>query len=508
MTAHCMIMINEDALGTQDVEPFELTDSAGKMPRKKGVKSKPAFMKVPIEADQLTFDPVRPEDLVEDDHWVRDLVRIVESFDLKPLVATYELTGHPPYTPVRMLAIWVVGMVMGFRSTRKLEEAVKYDARFVVAAKRMRPDYRTLGRFRLRLRNCLPGLLDETVRMGLEAGVIDGSDLGLDGTKMVANTRQSLGGRAHEFVERALQETEANDEADGSAAEFEEEVLEEKGGGGSDPDASTQPLRGGGFITGYNAQAAVDMGSEMAVGCSVGTNSCDSVCLAEPFRQAVENLEGRVRTLTTDKGYDSAENLAMVEAAGVTPYILGREKHAGYLGEVTLDEAGKVRCRHGYELVIEETWVRKKDGKRLARWHFAGCEVCKVKHKLPWGVDPAVRVRRAERMRTSEATRLRRLRSEVVERVFANLKWNHGWRRFLLRGLGKVTLEWRLMLVAGNVAKLARSGTKAGGGPSPSPNCVFGLVSLIETLNQAAQSAFRRLLSIANPNRHQTKATA
>jgi IS5 family transposase len=42
-----------------------------------------------------------------------------------------------------------------------------------------------------------------------------------------------------------------------------------------------------------------------------------------------------------------------------------------------------------------------------------------------------------------------------IEAVFGRLKQNWGFRRFMLRGLEKVSVEWGLLCMAHNMAKLA-----------------------------------------------------
>lgn len=48
-----------------------------------------------------------------------------------------------------------------------------------------------------------------------------------------------------------------------------------------------------------------------------------------------------------------------------------------------------------------------------------------------------------------------RLRKQVVEPVFGQIKSAMGFRRFLLRGLEKVEAEWDLITTAHNLRKLA-----------------------------------------------------
>ena len=51
-----------------------------------------------------------------------------------------------------------------------------------------------------------------------------------------------------------------------------------------------------------------------------------------------------------------------------------------------------------------------------------------------------------------------RLRKQIVEPVFGQIKQARGFRQFLLRGIEKVSAEWALICTAHNLVKLAASG--------------------------------------------------
>ncbi len=51
-----------------------------------------------------------------------------------------------------------------------------------------------------------------------------------------------------------------------------------------------------------------------------------------------------------------------------------------------------------------------------------------------------------------------RLRKQVVEPVFGQIKQARGFRQFLLRGLDQVRGEWALICTAHNLLKLAKAG--------------------------------------------------
>lgn len=58
-----------------------------------------------------------------------------------------------------------------------------------------------------------------------------------------------------------------------------------------------------------------------------------------------------------------------------------------------------------------------------------------------------------------------RLRKQLPEPVFGQIKQARGFRQFLLRGLDKAAAEWGLVCLAHNVLKLAK-------GRSPSPTAL------------------------------------
>ena len=50
-----------------------------------------------------------------------------------------------------------------------------------------------------------------------------------------------------------------------------------------------------------------------------------------------------------------------------------------------------------------------------------------------------------------------RLRKQTVKPVFGQIKQAGGFRQVLLRGIEKVTQEWRLVCLAHNLLKLAKA---------------------------------------------------
>ena len=60
-----------------------------------------------------------------------------------------------------------------------------------------------------------------------------------------------------------------------------------------------------------------------------------------------------------------------------------------------------------------------------------------------------------ELLNSDEGIAHRKQRPVDVEPVFGNIKQNHGFHRFMLRGKTKVSIEWGLLAIAQNLRKNA-----------------------------------------------------
>jgi IS5 family transposase len=60
-----------------------------------------------------------------------------------------------------------------------------------------------------------------------------------------------------------------------------------------------------------------------------------------------------------------------------------------------------------------------------------------------------------ELLSSEQGVKHRKQRAQDVEPVFANIKQNKGFRRFMLRGKEKVTAEFGLIAIAHNLMKKA-----------------------------------------------------
>jgi transposase len=182
----------------------------------------------------------------------------------------------------------------------------------------------------------------------------------------------------------------------------------------TDEESRIMPAAGGGFDQGYNAQAAVAVGSLLVVATDVvqAPNDKNQV---EPMLDKIGALPeglGKVEHLLADTGYFSAGNVAACEKAGVEPVIaMGRQPHHPPLSE------------------------------RFEREPAAPD-------------DPTPVEAMAHRLKTPEGRALYALRKQTPEPVFGIIKSALGFRQFSLRGLENVRSEWSLVTMAWNLKRM------------------------------------------------------
>jgi len=159
-----------------------------------------------------------------------------------------------------------------------------------------------------------------------------------------------------------------------------------------------------GYIQGYNAQAAVDAQAQIIVAQSLTNSMSDQDQLVPLIDGIKDNLGRKPKEASADAGYCSEANLAALAEREVGAYLAtGRARHPA-------------------------------EGR-------------------PKG--PLVRAMRDKLKRAGRRTRYR-LRKQVVEPVFGQIKQARGFRQFLLRGIEKVKAEWALICTAHNLTKLIR----------------------------------------------------
>jgi transposase len=430
--------------------------------------------------DEAQLLPASVQDYVAKDHPSRFIVALVrEDLDLTEIEASYNShLGQPPFHPALMTALLLNAYASGIYSSRRIAKACRERADFMMIVAGDPPDFRTISDFRKRHLQALARLFLQVLVLCEAAGLVKLGHVAFDGTKIKANASkhkamsyERMKKREAELqaeVDRWLAAAEAADaeedrqhgakrgdempdwiadkqkrlakiraakaalEAQAKAAAEEEtrrraEAEEKrKAEGGkkngktpkppsAEPDGKAQRnftdpesriLKSkDGFIQGYNAQAAVDGEAQIIVAHTLAQSTSDQDQLTALIDGIEANLGARPKEASADAGYCSEANLQALADRGVAGYIAtGRAKHAA-------------------------------DDKRGAG-------------------GPLTQAMRRKLKRAGWRSRYR-LRKQIVEPVFGQIKQARGFRQFLLRGVEKVRAEWALICTAHNLTKLA-----------------------------------------------------
>jgi hypothetical protein len=172
------------------------------------------------------------------------------------------------------------------------------------------------------------------------------------------------------------------------------------------------------FEQSYNAQAAVEVGSRLVVGQRVCAAPNDKQELVADV-QAIPEAVGAVAAVLADCGFYSEAAVRTVEQGSQTTVYAALERRSHHRSVKDLEQRPEPAAP------------------------AAGASLGEVmKHRLA----------------TSAGKAQYKLRQQTVEPVFGIIKSVLGFRRFLLRGLEKVKLEWLLVCAAYNLKRLHRLG--------------------------------------------------
>jgi transposase len=427
--------------------------------------------------DQALLLPPSVHDFVPTGHLSRFVVALVtEELDLSAILASYRgEKGQPPYHPAMMVALLLYAYAVGIYSSRRIAKACVERVDFMAIVALDAPDFRTISEFRRRHLAALGALFVQVLKLCERAGLVKLGHVALDGTKIKANASkhkamsyERMSKREAELqaeVDGWLKAAEAADAAEDKAfganrrgdempdwvankqarlakireakAELEaearakavadaaarEQAARENNDDKPPPAAAPEPKAQrnftdresrilktkDGYIQGYNAQAAVDAQAQIIVAQTLSNHGNDQAQFAPLLDGIKANLGRNPDEVSADAGYCSAANLRTLSRRRIKGYIAtGRQKHGSKFA------TAKRPAQPGSLLARMTTQLRR-----------AG-------HRSRY-----------------------RLRKQVVEPVFGQIKQARGFRQFLLRRIDKVKAEWAMICTAHNLRKLA-----------------------------------------------------
>jgi len=469
----------------------------------------------PFSREQTWLFPPTLNELVPADHPVRYVAAFVDELKRADwlglgIAPDGEVRGAPGYASAALLGAWLYGFMTGVRSSRKLEGACRDQVPYLWLTGWQRPDHNTLWRFYQAHRAGMRALLKRTVRVAIATGLVDLAVQAVDGTRVAGSAARERTLDADGLVallvrtEAAIADLEAQNAGGDDpppptlpadlarAAALRERVARalarvtaaeaQERANVTDPDATLQKRRGGGFQVGYNPQAMVagvappdgaGPGGLLITAADVTADRDDHGQLVPLLEQATELTGAPIPQLQADGGYHSAANLAACAERGQTIVMpdpqAPRPDQPYHKDRFVYDPATDTyTCPQGQPLTFQGLDTRTAGGPPIRRYRadVAVCAACPVRaactkatttgRSITISPDDALLRRHRAFMATDAAKDAYRRRKTLPEPAFGILKEQQAARRFLLRGLTNVRAEWALLATAFNLRTLAR----------------------------------------------------
>lgn len=428
--------------------------------------------------NQNVLFPSNLSELIHCKHPVRVVSSIIDGLDLKSLIRNYKPGGTSCYHPKMLLKVLVYGYLCNIYSSRKLEQALRENIHFMWLSGMSQPDHNTINRFRSqRLSGQVKEIFTQIVLLLEQEGIVSLETTFVDGTKIEANANRYtfVWGRAikkskerisqqleelwHYAQSVAKEELKNAESVDFTSIDTEkvqtaintintalkdkkisskvrqklnyaknnwpknlekykqqEEILQQRNSfSKTDTDATFMRMKEDHMLNGqlkpaYNLQISTN--KQFILHYSLHPNPTDTKTLASHVDSFEKSYQKVPKELVADAGYGSHENYNFLRTRKIRAYV-----------------------KYNYF---------DKD--------------CKTKQVTASQNNPElakIRQKAFDLLKTKRGEKLRKQRSHDVEPVFAQIKHNKGFKRFMLRGQNKVEVEIGLLSIAHNLQKRA-----------------------------------------------------
>ncbi len=275
----------------------------------------------------------RLEDQIPKDHLLRVIdERIDLSFVRERVKSLYSATGRPSIDPEMLLRLLLVGYLYGITSERRLLEEVRMNLAYRwftrLNFEQEVPDHSTFSKNRhgrFRESGVFREVFEEIVRRCLQAGLVEGKDLAVDGTIIEANA--SPQSRVPRTAREYLSELEKGNP-----------VSDAKMTSTTDPDAVWAKKVGPAKMA-YFDNYLIDTRSRVILGVEATPALFhQETVAARKMVEQIQKLGLKPETLGADKAYGSGEFLAWLLDRGVQPHIAVIDRRHQTDGHFTRDQ--------------------------------------------------------------------------------------------------------------------------------------------------------------------------
>lgn len=477
------------------------------------------------------------EELVPKDNFYRRLDAMLDLSFVRDLVREcYACSGRPSVDPVVFFRLQLVMFFENIRSERQLMEvaADRLSIRWFLGydLDEPLPDHSSLTRIRerygLEIFKCF---FEEIVEMCVEAGLVRGTELFFDATRVEADA--SMDSLAPRFaVEAHLSELFEYSSGPGNGAleapRMKPEALptsdderlsqtnaakldwisrdgkqdrEVRGkqyrrtadlrASTTDPDATPIRLGGGKTRLGYQTHYVVDGGKARVILAALVTPAevMENQPMLDLLWRTLFRWQLRPHHVTGDGAYGTLENVAAVEKAGISAYMAlpnsGKRPSFFAKDDFAYDTERDVYICPSGELLRPLGQGRpdrdRPRRKVTYRAKASACKACPLKPKCTTNnhgrnLTRSPEERYLDRVRAYRETwpyqKALRKRKVWVEPLFAEAKEWHGMRRFRLRRLKKVNMEGLMVAAGQNIKRLVGASRR---GPRSLPQAAAAL---------------------------------
>jgi len=427
---------------------------------------------------EALFYYFRLEDQVPENHLLRLIDRHVNlDFIRAKLKDSYSDTGRPSIDPELLLRMLLVGYLYGVTSERKLVEELRMHLAWRwftgLGFDQEIPHHSTFSKNRhgrFQESNLFQELFEEIVARCIEAGLVKGEHMSVDGSFIQANADH------HSRVphEQLAEVAKVNRTVREYLIELEKEnpveppVKQQEQVSTTDPD-STYATKGGPARLGYYDNYLVDNASCVIVGvqATAARLSQESAAARDMIERYRERYGYRPQTLAADNTYGNGEFLQWLDDHGIAAYIRVKENPNGPTDLYGIDQFTYVPEENCYICpegkALKYTGINKRNRTHVYYSTPKLCRDCSQKSRCTRGkyrtlaihtCEPA-RQRAYARAKTPEFAISQRARRKV-EALFAELKNYIGLRRLRLRRMRFAREQFYLAATVQNLKRLVR----------------------------------------------------
>jgi transposase len=312
---------------------------------------------------QVIMHMLTLDELIREDHPVRNIWRYVENLDLSAfyqgIKAVKGDAGRDAVDPRILLALWLFATVEGVGSARRLAELCTRDFAYLWICGEVGVNRDLLNTFRSSQAEALDALMTETIGILLHHDLVSLSRVAQDGMRVRASAGKSSFRRQatlEEHLQEARQQVEQmrqeeDDDRGGRSrqeaarqrtareriARLEQALVEreklhqqkeqkKKGTGAearastTDPEARTMKMADGGYRPAYNVQFATTCNTRIIVGVAVTNEGSDSGQMEPMVTQLEQDFGTLPQEYLVDGGFSSRDDTTQLEKWGVKVY--------------------------------------------------------------------------------------------------------------------------------------------------------------------------------------------